>query len=65
MPWRRERLPIPVFWPGEFYGLYSLWGLKELDMTEQLSSLFSIVKAMGFPVVIYRCESWTIKKAES
>ena len=25
----------------------------------------SIVKAMVFPVVIYKCESWTIKKAES
>ena len=23
-----------------------------------------IVKAMTFPVVMYRCESWTIKKAE-
>ena len=23
-----------------------------------------IVKAMVFPVVIYRCESWTLKKAE-
>ena len=23
-----------------------------------------IVKAMVFPIVIYRCESWTIKKAE-
>ena len=23
MPWRRERLPTPVFWPGEFHGLYS------------------------------------------
>ena len=22
-PWRGERLPIPVFWPGEFHGLYS------------------------------------------
>ena len=33
-PWRRERLPIPVFWPGEFRGLYSSWGHKELDMTE-------------------------------
>ena len=22
MPWRRERLPTPVFWPGEFHGLY-------------------------------------------
>ena len=23
VPWRRERLPTPVFWPGEFHGLYS------------------------------------------
>ena len=22
MPWRRERLPTPVFWPGEFHGLH-------------------------------------------
>ena len=36
-PWRRERLPTPVFWPGEFHGLYSPWGRKELDRTEQLS----------------------------
>ena len=21
-PWRREGLPNPVFWPGEFHGLY-------------------------------------------
>ena len=28
-PWRRERLPTPVFWPGEFHGLYSPWGCKE------------------------------------
>ena len=32
-PWRRERLPTPVFWPGGFQGLYSQWGGKELDMT--------------------------------
>ena len=37
MPCRRERLPTPVFWPGEFHGLYSPCGLKELDTTEQLS----------------------------
>ena len=36
IPWKRERLPTPVFWPGEFQGLYSLWGHKELDMTERL-----------------------------
>ena len=37
IPWRRERLPTPVFWPKEFYGLYSPWGRKESDKTEQLS----------------------------
>ena len=31
IPWRREGLPTPVFWPGEFHGLHSPWGLKELD----------------------------------
>ena len=35
--WRRERLPIPVFWPGEFHGLYSPWGRNESDMPEQIS----------------------------
>ena len=23
IPWRRDRPPTPVFWPGEFHGLYS------------------------------------------
>ena len=33
IPWSRERLPTPVVWPGEFRGLYSPWGRKELDLT--------------------------------
>ena len=37
IPWRRERLPTPVFWPGKFHGLYSPWGHKESDTTEWLS----------------------------
>ena len=41
--WRREQLPTPVFWPGEFYGLYSPWGYKESDMNEWLSdSLYNM-----------------------
>ena len=36
IPWRREKLPIPVFCPREFHGLYCLWGHKESNMTEQL-----------------------------
>ena len=37
IPWRRDRLPTPVFWPGEFHGLYSPWCRKEWDMTERPS----------------------------
>ena len=36
--------------------------LKSRDIT--LAAKVHLVKAMVFPVVIYRCESWTIKKAE-
>ena len=36
--------------------------LKSKDIT--LSTKVHLVKAMVFPVVTYRCESWTIKKAE-
>ena len=36
-PGEGKGLPIPVFWAGEFHGLYHPWGCKELDMTEQLS----------------------------
>ena len=32
--WRRERLPTPVFWPGEFHGLYRPWGYKESRMSD-------------------------------
>ena len=36
--------------------------LKSRDIN--LSTKFRLVKAMVFPVVMYGCESWTIKKAE-
>ena len=36
--------------------------LKSRDIT--LPTKVRLVKAMVFPVVMYRCESWTIKKAE-
>ena len=37
--------------------------LKSRDIT--LPTKVCLVKAMVFPVVMYGCESWTIKKAES
>ena len=36
--------------------------LKTRDIT--VSTKVSLVKVMVFPVVVYGCESWTIKKAE-
>ena len=37
--------------------------LKVRDIT--LPAMVRLVKAMVFPVVMYGCESWTIKKAET
>ena len=36
--------------------------LKSRDIT--LATKVHLVKAMAFPVVMYGCESWTVKKAE-
>ena len=36
--------------------------LKSRDIT--LQTKFHLVKAMAFPVLMYGCESWAIKKAE-
>ena len=36
--------------------------LKSRDIT--LPTRVCLVKAMIFPVVMYRCDNWTIKKAE-
>ena len=37
--------------------------LKSRDIT--LPTKVHLIKAMVFPVVMYGCESWTVKKAES
>ena len=36
--------------------------LKSRDIT--LPTKFHLIKAMVFPVAMYECESWTVKKAE-
>ena len=41
-----EKGKAPVFWPGEFHGLYSPWDRKESDTTEQLS-LFTFTLMLG------------------
>ena len=49
-----KRHPLP--------GRKAITNLKSKDIT--LLTKVYIVKVMIFPVVMYRCESWTIKKAE-
>ena len=53
IPWRKEWLPTPVFWPEEFHGQrnlagYSPWGCKESDTTEQLSLFMETWRIMVF-----------------
>ena len=66
--WQPTRLPLPWDSPGKNTGvgchfllLDSI--LKSRDIT--LPTKVHLVKAVVFPVVMYRCDSWTIKKAES
>ena len=55
-PWRRERLPTPVFLPGEFHGQRSLvgfspWGCTESDMNEQITlSLSFTIDSKSQPI---------------
>ena len=47
-------------WKESYDHLYSI--LKSRDIT--LPTKVRLVKAVVFPVVVYGCESWTVKKAE-
>ena len=40
--------------------LDSVWKIRDITLPTKVS----LVKAMVFPVVMYGCESWTVKKAE-
>ena len=52
IPWRRERLPTPVFWPGEFHGHYNR-GRKESDTTERLALHFTSVTTQLTPFIYF------------
>ena len=46
-PLDKGKAITPVFWPGEFHGLYSPWDRKESDTTEQISLSSIIMKMNG------------------
>ena len=45
---------------------FTIWATKEAPLSRDitLSTKVRLVKAVVFPVVMYGCESWTVKKAE-
>ena len=49
-------------WLGS--GLEILYSTKTKYIQKQRHYFANLVKAMVFPVVMYGCESWTVKKAE-
>ena len=57
IPWRRERLPTPAFWPAEFHGLYSPWGCRvrhnwsAFTFTKCIQSIFFSIKLQKFEKV--------------
>ena len=70
IPWRRERLPTPVFWPREFHGQRSLaacspWGRKELAMIKRLSlSLFLLPQFYFYLLGVANGLCWWQKSLE-
>ena len=62
-PWRRERLPTPVFWPGEVHGLCSPRGHKGSDRTEQISLSLSLLFYILWSLFSYTlwCAPYTSK----
>ena len=52
-------------WSAAVHGVTkSRTQLKRLSSSITLPTKVHLVKAMVFPVVMYGCESWTVKKAE-
>ena len=45
--------------------LHSIFKSRDITLPTRVKAMvFPVVKAMVFPVVMYRCESWTVNKAE-
>ena len=65
IPWRRERLATPLFWPGEFRGPYSLWGCKESDITEQFSLSLSRPQIVGVILSLISIWNYPLKKTKT
>ena len=64
IPWRRKWLPSPVFWPGQFHGLYSQWGHKETWLSSFCFFYSTNPEAYGlnfFSPVSFSLSLWQLK----
>ena len=64
MPYRRERLPTPEFWPGEFHGLYSLL-MKVKEESEKVGLKLNIQKTKilaSSPITSWEIDGETVKQ---
>ena len=63
IPWIRSNFDCQVLLVKKYKVMTNLDSIfKSRDIT--LPTKVRLVKAMVFPVVMYGCESWTVKKAE-
>ena len=58
---QQQRITVSIY---EAQGPLEFKSSTMEDLAGSSQFLSSPVKAMGFPVVMYGCESWTVKKAE-
>ena len=43
IPWRKDRLPTPVFWPGEFHGVAKTEQLSQPDENKQRPLMLNLL----------------------
>ena len=62
--WKQPRCPSADEWIKKLWNIYTMeyYTVKSRDIT--LPTKVRLVKDMVFPVVMYGCENWTVKKAE-
>ena len=69
IPWRREKPPTPVFWPGEFHGLFIVlqkWLSKDLILhladIKILTFTCFILQRMGSILCVFRFIPFLLKQ---
>ena len=60
MEWRRERLPTPVFWPGEFHGLHSPWGRSRTQLSNFQFHNLTLLSTSTAPILGQSSGTFTV-----